>query len=236
MLVATDVAARGLDIDGITHVVNFEVPTSRETYVHRVGRTGRAAATGHGADAGLAGGITRARGAAAIVRFGAAGMRDDMNPFPPSPSPAPAESPAPSAGRGDCRPRPTSLVAPAVMKFKSCRWRCDPDDGEFCTHRDVLPFAGKNDFKAGFVVPGVRVLQAPPHAEEARLGGRAREQLLQRNTAELLRDLVASSIDVWHSYLQTSALLLLAEFSGQLYPLPIRRELLVGAPVRLRFR
>ena len=46
VLVATDVAARGLDIDGITHVVNFEVPTSREAYVHRVGRTGRAAATG----------------------------------------------------------------------------------------------------------------------------------------------------------------------------------------------
>jgi ATP-dependent RNA helicase RhlE len=46
VLVATDVAARGLDIDGITHVVNFEVPSSREMYVHRVGRTGRAAATG----------------------------------------------------------------------------------------------------------------------------------------------------------------------------------------------
>lgn len=46
VLVATDVAARGLDIDGITHVVNFEVPHSRETYVHRVGRTGRATATG----------------------------------------------------------------------------------------------------------------------------------------------------------------------------------------------
>ena len=46
VLVATDVAARGLDIDGISYVVNFEVPTSRETYVHRVGRTGRAAATG----------------------------------------------------------------------------------------------------------------------------------------------------------------------------------------------
>ena len=46
VLVATDIAARGLDIDGITHVVNYEVPTSRETYVHRVGRTGRAAATG----------------------------------------------------------------------------------------------------------------------------------------------------------------------------------------------
>jgi ATP-dependent RNA helicase RhlE len=46
VLVATDVAARGLDIDGITHVVNFEVPSSREMYVHRVGRTGRAAMTG----------------------------------------------------------------------------------------------------------------------------------------------------------------------------------------------
>ena len=34
------------------------------------------------------------------------------------------------------------------MKFKSCRWRCDPDAGEFCTHRDVLPFAGKEGFKA----------------------------------------------------------------------------------------
>ena len=46
VLVATDVAARGLDIDGITHVVNYEVPSSREMYVHRVGRTGRAEMTG----------------------------------------------------------------------------------------------------------------------------------------------------------------------------------------------
>ena len=46
VLVATDVAARGLDIDGITHVVNYEVPSNRETYVHRLGRTGRADATG----------------------------------------------------------------------------------------------------------------------------------------------------------------------------------------------
>ena len=72
-------------------------------------------------------------------------MRDDMNPFPPSPSPAPAESPAPDA---TAPPADAVVVAPAVLKFKSCRWRCDPDDGEFCTHRDVLPFAGKNDFKA----------------------------------------------------------------------------------------
>jgi ATP-dependent RNA helicase RhlE len=45
-LVATDVAARGLDIDGIVHVVNYEVPDSADAYVHRVGRTGRADAAG----------------------------------------------------------------------------------------------------------------------------------------------------------------------------------------------
>ena len=47
VLVATDIAARGLDIDGITHVVNYEVPSSPEAYVHRVGRTGRSGAAGH---------------------------------------------------------------------------------------------------------------------------------------------------------------------------------------------
>jgi ATP-dependent RNA helicase RhlE len=45
-LVATDIAARGIDIDGIAHVVNYEVPPSVDTYVHRVGRTGRAEAAG----------------------------------------------------------------------------------------------------------------------------------------------------------------------------------------------
>ncbi len=47
-LVATDVAARGIDVAGITHVINFDIPGSREDYVHRIGRTARAGASGTG--------------------------------------------------------------------------------------------------------------------------------------------------------------------------------------------
>jgi superfamily II DNA/RNA helicase len=47
-LVATDVAARGLDVDDITHVINFDAPADRDGYVHRVGRTGRAGRPGVG--------------------------------------------------------------------------------------------------------------------------------------------------------------------------------------------
>jgi ATP-dependent RNA helicase RhlE len=47
-LVATDVAARGIDVDGISHVINFDPPADREGYVHRIGRTGRAGRSGVG--------------------------------------------------------------------------------------------------------------------------------------------------------------------------------------------
>jgi superfamily II DNA/RNA helicase len=46
VLVATDVAARGIDVEGVTHVVNYECPDDEKTYVHRIGRTGRAGASG----------------------------------------------------------------------------------------------------------------------------------------------------------------------------------------------
>jgi ATP-dependent RNA helicase RhlE len=46
VLVATDIAARGIDVDGVSHVVNFELPNEPESYVHRIGRTARAGAGG----------------------------------------------------------------------------------------------------------------------------------------------------------------------------------------------
>jgi ATP-dependent RNA helicase RhlE len=47
VLVATDIAARGIDVDLVTHVINFDVPATAEDYVHRIGRTGRAGNAGH---------------------------------------------------------------------------------------------------------------------------------------------------------------------------------------------
>jgi hypothetical protein len=67
---------------------------------------------------------------------------DPMNPFPPSPSPLPQDA------SGDATPQTDAAAGASVLKFKSCRWRSAPEDGEFCTHRDVLPFAGKEGFKA----------------------------------------------------------------------------------------
>jgi hypothetical protein len=55
---------------------------------------------------------------------------------------------AQEAPAGAAAPTAEAPVSAAVEKFKSCRWRATPEDGEFCTHRDVLPFAGKDGFVA----------------------------------------------------------------------------------------
>ena len=68
---------------------------------------------------------------------------DDTNPFGTPPAPAPVEETASTPVEPGIAP----TVDPAVVKFRSCRWRAQPEDGEYCTHRDVLPFAGKEGFK-----------------------------------------------------------------------------------------
>jgi hypothetical protein len=89
-------------------------------------------------------------------------MMDDTNPFAPAAEPVqadettapigdttdtPLQPPSPGGGNG-ASPAGAPALSAAVAKFNSCRWRATPDVGEFCTHRDVLPFAGKEGFVA----------------------------------------------------------------------------------------
>jgi hypothetical protein len=75
---------------------------------------------------------------------------DDTNPFAPTAALPHTDHPAepPAAEDTQALPADSAVGSAAVEKFKSCRWRATPDDGEFCTHRDVLPFAGKEGFVA----------------------------------------------------------------------------------------
>lgn len=73
-------------------------------------------------------------------------MIDESNPFAPTAAAPAAPETAPDAAAAP--PADVTTVSPAVERFKSCRWRATPDAGEFCTHRDVLPFAGKEGFVA----------------------------------------------------------------------------------------
>ena len=72
-------------------------------------------------------------------------MMDETNPSMPAVQPSDT-SPSPQQETPATEPAPE--VSEAVIKFRSCRWRCDPEAGEYCTHRDVLPFAGKEGFVA----------------------------------------------------------------------------------------
>jgi ATP-dependent RNA helicase RhlE len=111
VLVATDLAARGLDVEGISHVINFDVPNVPEDYVHRIGRTARAEATGDAIslvaadEAAYVRGIERLTGIA-IPRSIVPGF--DPGPGRPGPGaerpPARHPLPARSPGRGG-RPR-----------------------------------------------------------------------------------------------------------------------------------
>jgi superfamily II DNA/RNA helicase len=96
-LVATDVAARGIDVEGIAHVINFDPPADREGYVHRVGRTGRAGRSGRGTT------FVRSEDEHEMGRIAAA--LDLHDEFGRSGFRSPARRPAASPGRRSTRRR-----------------------------------------------------------------------------------------------------------------------------------
>ncbi len=103
VLVATDIAARGIDIDELSHVINYELPNIPETYVHRIGRTGRAGHTGiaisfcDSEERPFLKDIQKLIGKAIPVV---------EHNFHSGPAPAPAAAPAQQPSRGNNRPRP----------------------------------------------------------------------------------------------------------------------------------
>jgi hypothetical protein len=72
------------------------------------------------------------------TKYGPAASWTDLSDDAGAPA-EPAEAPAADE---------PAAASPAVERFRSCRWRATPEAGEFCTHRDVLPFAGKEGFNA----------------------------------------------------------------------------------------
>ncbi|HEX8443595.1 MAG TPA: DEAD/DEAH box helicase [Allosphingosinicella sp.] len=117
ILVASDVAARGLDIKGVSHVFNFDVPWQPDDYIHRIGRTGRAGATGvaitlaTGGDADQLAAIEKLLGA----------------PIPPMEgSPKPTEKPEPEAKPREAKPRATKEEPKAREPRPERARRADP--------------------------------------------------------------------------------------------------------------
>ena len=102
-LIATDIAARGIDVDGISHVINFDLPNVPEDYVHRIGRTARAGASGHAIS--LAAPEERPQLAAIERLVGRAIRREDVAGFPvtadPRAEPEPSRGRRPSQYRGN---------------------------------------------------------------------------------------------------------------------------------------
>ena len=108
VLVATDIASRGIDVDGITHVVNYDLTHEPETYVHRIGRTGRAGASGSAVSFCDREEVSNLR---AIERLRI--RRPIPSAVNPLPSTAKEIAPRPAAHRDENQHRPHRAAAPA---------------------------------------------------------------------------------------------------------------------------
>jgi superfamily II DNA/RNA helicase len=121
VLVASDVAARGLDVKGVSHVINFDVPWQPDDYIHRIGRTGRAGMTGIAitlasrADAEAVAGIEKLIGHK-IPRAGAPAKESKPPEEPKAEKPEPKARQAEPAEKGKHAPRPEK---PATQPAKT---------------------------------------------------------------------------------------------------------------------
>ncbi|MEO8618504.1 MAG: DEAD/DEAH box helicase [Sphingomicrobium sp.] len=147
ILVASDVAARGLDVKGVSHVINFDVPWQADDYIHRIGRTGRAGATGKAytlatsGDAEAVAAIEKLTGMKIVRDSGEAKSDPAVEPkadaIPERPKKAPAKARAPKAERSTAaretaredQPEPAPKKAPARPAPR--REPVDSDDGEW---------------------------------------------------------------------------------------------------------
>ncbi len=116
VLVATDIAARGLDIEQLPHVVNYELPTVPEDYVHRIGRTGRAGSAGRALSLVDPDEMNLLQGVERFIQRSITRIQtSDFTPPPASARPpeTPRATPAPRAARGAGRGKPRSSAAPS---------------------------------------------------------------------------------------------------------------------------
>ena len=127
VLVASDIAARGLDVDDISHVINYDLPEEAETYVHRIGRTGRAGVQGQAISFCSNEQRKYLRGIERLLGRSIPVLRHSASPHPQQAPPRPAASPsggpkprpapkgngdAPGRRRGPARPTPRTSSGP----------------------------------------------------------------------------------------------------------------------------
>ena len=129
VLVATDIAARGIDVDGVTHVINYELPHEPESYVHRIGRTARAGAEGVAISLCDAAERSQLRAIERLIRRPIAADGDASRA--PAGRPAPAARPARAAHSAPAAkpaPKPTPNSAEAERPRRRRRGR--PGSGQ----------------------------------------------------------------------------------------------------------